>query len=589
MSTPAQKAKTAFAEEAGRIAALVQKEIQTGAPSYPLKRIPETTFDPSLGHAPRTVRWQTVPPTRSAYVAMLPGGNESTTWANPVTGDSLNGYQDQVGRGDLPAEKIRYGYEEFGRCLRGTALETDPIYLMDILEKKGFSAVIAKLRTDLPRYAKEHFANNLLRDVIQFAKFKYSVAEGFPVSSGVPTFPCVPTGGASIGHIRQIENVLRSEGWDTGSDTPMLNGRPALQVYMGRDSIEFAVVSRKKQREMKLETSLTIDDKTFGQTEVYEGIQFLENPLPPRGYIVKTGANSYEFREINPWIVKAGAEGIIKESNPEYRGSFINVGGSNYLVVEVGYIIHPKAMERQAMGALPNVDGKNFKGMFNFEVNLIPDWAIQADPRNNKDGMYIAYRMTHAYAPLPYNPELMTAFIYLAATPQYIVLNPNSDPLTAANQPVGVAALPNTPQDSVIERISDVRTPMPIEPDCDTLFPANGVGVMRFSQIAYDVAETAGNLTVVVERVGGSSGAASVAYTTTAGTATASTNYTTTSGTLNWADGVFGKKSVVIPIINDSTVGDDDGKQFTVVLSSATGAALGTPSTATVTILDPAA
>jgi hypothetical protein len=580
-----KRAKTAFAEESGRIAALVEKSIQTGT-LWPLKRIPEARFDTSLGESPRSLRMSVVPPTRTEYTPILAEGNKATNFIDPLTGETIAGFSDKTGRGQIPGETILWGYEEFGRCLRATALETDPINLLDMLQKKAVPTTIETLRKKLPEFGKEHFANELLRQVIRHSYHKWSAAPGEPMSTNVATFPAVPTGGLNVGMLRKIENVMRRWGWDEGAQTPMVNGRPALQVYAGRDSIDFAITQRKLQKGISIQqSSTTALDGTFGDTEIYEGIQFIENPLPQRGYVVETSSGNYEFREISPWVNAAGTEGIIPKPNPDYLRSFVNVGGESHVVIEVGYIIHPTAMERQALGSMPTIDGKTVRGKFNFEVSVVDDWAI-VDPRCNKDKFWLQYRMLHAYAPFPYNPELMTAFLYIAATPQTIYVNPNSGaPITPTLNPITMQPFTSPKVDECTDCTTDTADARSaVLPTCDDLFPENGVGVMRFTNLNYDVDESAVGLTVVVERVGGSVGAATVAYATANGTAAAGTEYTAKSGTLSWADGEFGKKSFVVAI--NETSGDDAGKTFTVELSDPTGATLGTPSTATVTILD---
>jgi uncharacterized repeat protein (TIGR01451 family) len=118
-----------------------------------------------------------------------------------------------------------------------------------------------------------------------------------------------------------------------------------------------------------------------------------------------------------------------------------------------------------------------------------------------------------------------------------------------------------------------------------TSFVVLNPGVLAFEPASYSVNENAGsgNVSLTVTRSGGSAGAASVNYTTVAGTATAGSDYTTSSATLNWADGDATPRSIVVPIINDSEV--EANEQFTVVLSNASGASLGAASTATVTIV----
>src|SRR5262249_42971223 len=81
-----------------------------------------------------------------------------------------------------------------------------------------------------------------------------------------------------------------------------------------------------------------------------------------------------------------------------------------------------------------------------------------------------------------------------------------------------------------------------------------------------------------------STGAVSVQYATSDGTATAGSDYTATSGTLTFADDET-SKTFTIPIIDDNLVENNEAINLT--LSNPTGgAALGSPATATVTIVE---
>jgi len=74
-----------------------------------------------------------------------------------------------------------------------------------------------------------------------------------------------------------------------------------------------------------------------------------------------------------------------------------------------------------------------------------------------------------------------------------------------------------------------------------------------------------------------------VAYATSAGTATAGSDYTTTSGTLTFAPGVS-TKTVSVPIINDRA--PESSETIILTLSGPTNATLGSLASATLTILD---
>ncbi|MBI5075297.1 MAG: hypothetical protein HZB62_09075 [Nitrospirae bacterium] len=109
-------------------------------------------------------------------------------------------------------------------------------------------------------------------------------------------------------------------------------------------------------------------------------------------------------------------------------------------------------------------------------------------------------------------------------------------------------------------------------------------GSLQLSASDYGVNENVGNVTITVTRTGGSSGAASVNYATSNGTAVQPGDYTSASGTLNWADGDAADKTFTVTIINDVTV--ESSETVNLTLSGATGASLGSPSTATITISD---
>jgi hypothetical protein len=117
---------------------------------------------------------------------------------------------------------------------------------------------------------------------------------------------------------------------------------------------------------------------------------------------------------------------------------------------------------------------------------------------------------------------------------------------------------------------------------------------IQFSSLNYNVNEGAGSVNVTVTRTGDLSGAASVDYKTIDdpaevrcdtinGTAYARCDYATTVDTLTFASGET-SKTFAVPIIDDDFAEGDE--TFGIALSNPVGAILGTPSTATVTIID---
>jgi len=112
-----------------------------------------------------------------------------------------------------------------------------------------------------------------------------------------------------------------------------------------------------------------------------------------------------------------------------------------------------------------------------------------------------------------------------------------------------------------------------------------GPGRLQFGITNYLVDETAAFVTLSVTRSGGFNGAVSVNFATTDGTAIAATNYVPTNGVLSWTDGEAAPKLIQIPIQDDEIFSGNQA--FSVRLASpGGGAALGTTTTATVTILE---
>jgi plastocyanin len=110
-----------------------------------------------------------------------------------------------------------------------------------------------------------------------------------------------------------------------------------------------------------------------------------------------------------------------------------------------------------------------------------------------------------------------------------------------------------------------------------------GPGKLELGSTSYTVDENGGSLAVTVNRVDGSDGPASVKYSTTPGTAKPGKDYLPRAGTLKWTNGDQDPKSFAVPLKNDTALESDES--FTVKLTKATGASLGT-SSAGVTVHD---
>jgi plastocyanin len=110
-----------------------------------------------------------------------------------------------------------------------------------------------------------------------------------------------------------------------------------------------------------------------------------------------------------------------------------------------------------------------------------------------------------------------------------------------------------------------------------------GPGTIGFGADSYSASEGAGVVAVTVERAGGSDGVATVKFATAAGSAKGGKDFIARSGTLRWESGDQAAKTIEVPLKNDSAMEPDES--FSVKLSKATGAALGTGAVA-VTVHD---
>jgi hypothetical protein len=107
-------------------------------------------------------------------------------------------------------------------------------------------------------------------------------------------------------------------------------------------------------------------------------------------------------------------------------------------------------------------------------------------------------------------------------------------------------------------------------------------GAIGFTAAQFPVNQSAGSVTLVVQRSSGTAGAMSVTYSTTSETAVAPANYTAEIGTLKWANGDGSNKTITIPV-NSANVFTGT-KYFVVRLAAGANSILGAHTSTTVTI-----
>jgi hypothetical protein len=105
---------------------------------------------------------------------------------------------------------------------------------------------------------------------------------------------------------------------------------------------------------------------------------------------------------------------------------------------------------------------------------------------------------------------------------------------------------------------------------------------VQFSNASYSANESTGMATLTITRTGSTSGTATVEFVSADGSALQRTDYTTTAGTVSFAPGET-SKTVDVLISDDLYV--EGNETISVTLSNVSGATLGNPGTATLTVM----
>lgn len=564
----ARRMKTAIAAETGNIQGMAERFIAESH-DYLVNRIPQASYDASVGEDPIKVRYSTAPIEDREYVEMLATGENGSgnmpgrdcSGANADIDTSVNN------RGafgcNLPGQTIHGGYDVFTRVLKGKAWETDVICALDLITKAHYNEYVRMLREDLTKRAVEQFGYSLERNVIEVGKYNTSILNGFTFKEG--SFPAPPEGTLDLATVRRTFEILESQGWEG-----------AREVCTSHTAFETMRLNYKNNTGLVLEATVVSPETHYidrGESVVdWGGIRWVLKNRPTRGYLKKT-ADGYEFVPVRPTIARAGTgQGVVTDVNEDYFNCSSYCEGERRELYELGFYISPKAARRESF-AVPQVADKRFSNsMFNFEVSMIDGAYLDC----NVDNLKFFFRMLHAYAFESTNPELMGAIIY-RVQPDVIYVNAPVNHRPCDSDDTAVTMAPANPvqhNDCSYEDWTDTSSPLaqavlPV-PTEDDPTPTLIHGSLRFYTQGPIVTELdAGTLKVWVERVGGALGDASVTLTPVNGTATDGDDFTSPGATvLSWADGEAGRKAIEIPILSTG----DAATAFTVARSATVGA-----------------
>lgn len=585
-----QRLKTAIAERIQEIVSQEERWLADDDESFVKSRLPRGVYDPSHGPNPRKLRYGFAPMEEREYLPILSEGKVSGSMhGRDCTGEdkSFSTEVDRTGAYgcDLPGQELHGGFDVFTYEVKGKAFETGWACAMDLLLKESYNAYLEGLQRALKKEAVRHHNWALERDVINLAKYNVSVTTGFTFSEG--GFVQAPTGGLNLESVLRMFAVLHAEGW---------NG-PQVVGGISQEAFEEMRRVYRSQKGYDIQTtpaSMEIEYIPKGATAVeWAGITWVFARFPLRGYLRTVGGES-EFVPVRPTITRTGTGGgVVSDVNHSYYDCKYYCDGQVNDLFEVAFVIHPTEFAKVLSFTMPNVAGKSYSNaLFNLDLRMIDGPEVhQRFGVPNVDNFKFYFRALHAYGFEPVNPELAGAIAYRVSPHSPVAVAPTcnsvENPGTAT---LNIAAALPQEQDGVRDcgdpnaaecaLASYPVFPKPTqEAPCAT---SSDPGDIRFADCSgISVVAGEGTLRVCVERVNGHAGAASVAITTTAGTATAGQDYTTTATTLNWADGEGGLKCIDIPILAAATV----GQVFTVDLSTFVGASEGDCSQVTVTFV----
>jgi len=581
MATKAQckSFKAAMLIEEGRYQGEFEDELMSYDKGFALKIIPETDYSTESGVNPLGVRWRGARMRHENYEEFLKSGKELVKYPDVgCNGEptEIEAFANVTQVCDTNGTTVHMGYDTFGRCVKRTAIGSEIICILPIIETKAPGEYIERLRNHMLSQAAERLDRNLMDDMIKMSGFQMSTSKHYNPVAQLGYFSAKPQGVLSIGHLKRLKDTLIANNYAKNSGTATIGASVAMRVYASEDAINTAIYNRKRDKGFTIETKMNIDDPIFGSTAYYDGIEFVVIQFPQRGWLKPVGGNQFKFIEVLPTINRAGTgDGIVEDVNNDYYNCSTYCDGQKHELYEVSYIPHPDALERQQF-RVPRID-KMFRSdgteidYSSLEVKFLDGPVLWGDCGNlikNEDGNQAKMKAGHAYAPYSKYPEKSAVVLSLVA-PECIEIYgnccdedecpPDEVEITLDDHP----ATQNCPDVCLDEdKIS------PLEPDCDNPDPDNTIGCLQFVTSAINLELDAEEVKIYVKRRLGDMGEATATVATTDGTAVAGTEFEATSEDLVWEDGCSTTMCVTIPITPSE---ENAGKCFTVDLTVAKG------------------
>lgn len=401
-------------------------------------------------------------------------------------------------------------------------------------------------------YGMDNFEANLQNFVIAYGEANASVNSKNEIVLTTGGFNAPPLYRLSIPFLRRYRQYMVREGG--------LDDNGLLEIETTRQDAIDAILADQAQLGI---AGFTVNEQIFNDTRgdfyaksgtVYNGIKFIFNEMPVRGYFMPSevtagGEQLWKFVRVYHWKNEPNeAGGLSWVPNHDYDKATIVCNGATYPMVSLAFVINAKSFKRYGLGAPKRIKGQN--AGTNFEMIVLDGAHIPCNDFNDK--FRLAAR--HMFRFKSIKPQLSGAIAYRHAIPEDYVLSP-TNPVPEV-PPQSFAG----PQEFAPSGVSPCCPGAPVA-DPINVSPVGGVGATPDVKVIWGADGTGPvNLQISVTRKGEGAGTLIITPTLAAGTAVLNTHYEVISpATLNWADGEVGTKKFTIPVIGVIPDADADG------------------------------
>jgi len=587
----------ALHEDKDRITDIVFEKMQE-SPSFVLNRIPDggmTNFNDQLDN----IEYRAAKQAFRQYDELsdeprplVPGTMNGVDCSGLTASFSVNGnaYDPASSCHDEGLLDFGQGYRIRKSKMFRLAITTPVVCAFDFIRMgpahvDGYFAGMTEAFTD---YGMENFEANLQNFVIAYGEANASVNSKNEIVLTTGGFNAPPLYRLSIPFLRRYRQYMIREGGLTDDGL--------LEIETTRQDAIDAILA--DQAQLGGIPGFAINETIFNDTRgdfyaksgvVYNGIKFIFNEMPVRGYfmpssITSGGEQLYTFVRVYHWKNEPNeAGGLSWQPNHDYDKAIVVCNGQAYKMISLAFVINAKSFVRYGLGKPNRIKGQN--AGTNFEMIVLDGSYIVCNDFNDK--FRLAAR--HMFRFKSVKPQLSGAIAYLHAVPEdYVIEAPTYPVEIPAQSFVG-------PQEFGPSGVSPC-CPGPVTADPINVSPVggalvNGVDTPDVKVIWGADGTDPVNLKFSVTRKGEGAGTLIVTPTVTPGTALLTTHYQAPQPTaLNWADKELGTKTFTIPIVGVVAGADVDGEaRFTIALakSGTTTDALPIPESAiTVSIYD---